>query len=1625
GGPIDAGTRDNLTVEIPSLSDFKITNVRVEQGGNQHLVIQFSDPLDEKQAIEGLISISELASLDYEIRDNEIHVYPPVRQTGTRTLTVQAGLRNVLNYALQSDLSIEVLFEQLTPAVRFLGKGNILPATDGWVMPFEAVSLRAIDVNVIKVFGNNMLQFLQVNSYDGQEELRRTGKSVLRKTIALDNTGITDPGKWNRFTLDLSKLIESDPGAMYHVRLSFKPAYSLYACDTPVQSEVAGEEENWSGSDLDESSAWDSYEDYYYVDGYDWDQRDNPCHISYYTGSRTVRRNVIASDLGLLAKRGGDGRTIVVVTDLRTAAPLSGVKVDLLSYQQQLLGTASTGTDGLVKIESAETPFFAVASQGAQRGYLRLQDGESLSLSNFDVGGEHVQRGIKGFIYGERGVWRPGDSLFLTFVLEDKLKLLPPAHPVVMELQNPQGQITSRQVRSAGENGFYPFAMVTRSDAPTGNWLARVKVGGTEFTQSLRVETVKPNRLKINLDFGVDKLTTGVSGVSGNLHVDWLHGTPGKNLKSQFELILTKAETKFARYSEYVFEDAQAFSREPVQIFEGYTDASGNAVVNFEMPDANGAPGVLNAVFRGKVFEEGGNFSIDRFSIPYYPFESFTGIRVPAGDKARGMLLTDTTHRVDVVTVDADGKPVSRGEIQMTLTKLDWRWWWDTSEGGANYSTGRTEQVIASGTVATANGKGAWNFKVRQPEWGRFLIRAYDPASGHATSKVVYIDWPGWAGRARGEASAATMLNFSSDKSVYTIGEKATLVIPGSGQGRALVSLENGSTVLENFWVETQQGDNRITFDVKPEMAPNIFAHVTLLQPHAQTANDLPIRLYGVIPVQVEDPETRLEPVISMPDVLEPGQEVVIKVSEKSKRRMTYTIAIVEEGLLDLTRYKTPDLWSRFYAREALGVRTWDLYDAVIGSIGGKLERLLAIGGDLAAGKEDDAKSNRFKPVVRYLGPFTLDGGSAEHHYTLPMYIGSVKTMVVAGYEGAYGKADKATPVRKPLMVLATLPRVLGPEEELRLPLTLFSLDKSIQQAKVELKITGPMIATEGLSQTVSLNGSETTVSFPVKVKPEIGWIHLEVTATSGSYKATDAIDVEVRNANPVTTTVTDGLMEAGKSYSLAVQPLGVAGTNKTVLEVSSMPPLNLTERLRYLIQYPHGCIEQTTSAAFPQLYVDQLRLLSAEETAATQRNVKAAIDRIRLFVTADGGFGYWPGNSLPDEWGTSYAGHFLVEADAKGYFVPHDLLRKWKRFQKKLANSWRVNNGLTPREAGSSELIQTYRLYTLALAGESDLGAMNRMRERPLSLGARWMLALAYAKAGQPEAAKQLIKDAATHVSAYQEMDYSYGSDLRDKAIILETLVVLGDRTRGFDLVKEIAGRLSNNSYWMSTQTTAWSLKAISSFTVGEKKGPLSFDYSWNGKRVSATTELPYATVTLADSKGTLQVDNRSGGPLFVRVIQQGVPARGAETDADNNLSMMISYTDLKGNDLDPSRLEQGQQFIAAVAVTNPGVRGNLQNLALTQIFPSGWEINNLRLTGDEASMGGDKADYTDIRDDRVYMYFGLNRGQRKVFKVSLTATYAGTYYLPAVSCEAMYDHSVYVRRKGMVTEVVKPTVN
>ncbi|MBN8860376.1 MAG: hypothetical protein J0H29_18440 [Sphingobacteriales bacterium] len=1638
GAPLGINDKGEQSIDVPAAGDFKVLSVRAVQDADNYVLVQLSDAVATNQQLNGLITISDKGDLSYSIDGSEVKLYVTDQFDGNYTVNINTGIQNVWGAKLDQAFTSNIFFENRLPSVKIQGRGVILPNTGRLVLPFESINLGAVDVSIIKVYQNNIPQFLQANNLDGESDLRRVATPVVQQTIRLDNDKTLDLHKKQKFSLDIDKYLKAEPGAIYHVTIGFRPEYSLYTCHDADKADKDDEDDyyGWYNNE-EESNVLDSDEgfwkvyDAYYPYGYNWRQRNNPCSPSYYNKERWASRNILASNIGLTAKRANDNSMLVAVTDILTATPLSGVELRLLDYQQQLLLTTKSGDNGLARFDLKKKPYLLIASKGNEKGYLKLDDGNSLMLSRFDVAGEEVKNGIKGFIFGERGVWRPGDTMYINFVVEDKGSKLPAEHPVEFNLYNPQGQLYKRMIETKGEHGFYVFTTATDAASPTGNWLAKIKVGGAVFEKRLKVETVMPNRLKINLDFG-NAPVLGRNGVtSGTLSSQWLFGAPAKNLKAKIDASLYARKTAFKKYPAYHFDDpTTAYTTETKTMFDGTLNEKGEATVNTKFEIGKNAPGMLNASLLVKVFEPGGASSVDNMVLPYSPYKSYVGINMPEGQKPWGFLLTDKSYDLPVVNVDAGGNPLNGSQtVEVEMYRVSWRWWWDDSgDGFSNFTQDTYNKLLKKDTLRLSNGVGKWHFTAPGKEWGRYLVLVRDKQSGHTTGQVVYFDDPWWQTRSNADdPSAAAMLSFTADKEKYNVGEEISLNIPSSKGGRALISIESGSRIIKTDWVETQQGQTIYKFKAEPGMAPNVYANVSLLQPHAQTVNDLPIRMYGVIPIPVEDKNTTLKPVINIPAVIRPEQPSSFTVSETSGRAMAYCVAIVDEGLLDLTRFKTPDPHAAFYAREALGVKSWDLFDNVIGAWGSGLERILTIGGDEApGGGAKENRANRFKPVVKYFGPFYLGKGDKQtHRFQLPPYIGSVRAMVVAANDGAYGFAEKAVAVKKPLMLLGTLPRVLGPLETIKLPVTVFAMENNVRNVSVSLQSNAFLEPVGNATQQVSFaSPGEQMVYFDVKVKEHTGVGKVKIVASSGSEKADYDVELDVRNPNPVVTNVLSASLAAGQQWSETVVPVGIPQNGKATLEISSIPPINLEKRLDYLIHYPYGCIEQTTSSVFPQLVLNQLVDLSDRRKAEVQTNIRAGIERLRNFQRPDGGFSYWPSLTESDEWGTNYAGHFLLKAQEKGYIVPVDMLQQWSAYQRSKANAWAPS---TTNFYGG-DLSQSYRLYLLALAGSADLGAMNRLKEfKYLSPEAKWRLAAAYQLAGQQKTAAALIAGLPTTFQQRKSPGITYGSGLRDQAMVLETLTIMGKRNEAAAVLKDVSADMATDR-WYSTQTTAYSLVAIAAYcgtnAGGEK---IITQVNVNGKNVNVSSKAYISQVEIDPVAANKKVNvvNKGANELYIRLIVQGKPLTGEAIPVTNNpdvLSMQVSYLTLDGKAIgNVETLKQGTDFVAKVSIRNPGIRGRYNNMTLSQIFPGGWEILNTRMLDNEGSFKPSPYTYQDIRDDRVYTHFDIKEGETLTYYVMLNAAYLGKYFLPGTYCEAMYDNTISAGTAGKWVEVVK----
>lgn len=413
GKPMDIDVADSKSVMVPAAGDFKVMNVMAINDAEQYASIQFSDPIATGQELEGLISVSKQQDLTYTINGSEVKIYVGDKLDGSYTISINPGIKNSWGEILNNGFTSNVFFENKLPSVKIQGRGNILPNSGKLVLPFESVNLNAVDISIIKIYENNIPQFLQNNSLSGEDNLRRVAKPIIQRTLRLDDDKTLDLHKKQKFSLDIDKFLKTEPGAIYHITIGFRPEYSLFTChaiDSTKSEDDEGEYYNTSYSYDDNNNTdeddnfWERYNTYYPY-GYNWKQKDNPCARSYYNKDRWATRNIIASNIGLTAKRGNNNSLVVAVSNILSTDPMDGVELEVLDYQQQIIAKDKSGSDGFATFDLKRKPYLLIAKNGNEKGYLKLDDGSSMPVSRFDVSGEEVKNGMKGFIFGERGVW--------------------------------------------------------------------------------------------------------------------------------------------------------------------------------------------------------------------------------------------------------------------------------------------------------------------------------------------------------------------------------------------------------------------------------------------------------------------------------------------------------------------------------------------------------------------------------------------------------------------------------------------------------------------------------------------------------------------------------------------------------------------------------------------------------------------------------------------------------------------------------------------------------------------------------------------------------------------------------------------------------------------------------------------------------------------------------------------------------------------------------------------------------------------------------------------------------------------------------------------------------------------
>lgn len=1594
GASIGAKRVETRTIKILAKEEFKLNNWVYDATPDQVLRLEFSTLLDADQQLEGLLELEHFNKINYLINDNVVTMYLHNSHTGAAQLTIHPGIKGYDGYKTKKRETIDVVIDEPMPMIEMIGEGTILPNSQGLIVPFKTIGLKKVDVNIIRIHEKNILQFLQINTISECDELRRVGETIATHTIDLEKTNKGKLKQWTTNGLNLRDIIKPEPGAIYRVRFSFKKAYTFTTCEEEI-----------------DATYYDEFYNYYDNSNIDQIEEYDQCNSTFYYRS-TKSKNLLASDLGLITKK-GDGETYTIIsTNLINGEAQPGTTLKFYNFAQKRIKTAITNAYGVAKVSLPETPFVVIAENDQNKAYLKLNSNYANSLSKFETEGEKRNEGVSAYFYGERGVWRPGDDIYLSMILNDTYQKLADGMPMKLTLTDPQNRVVQTQNVKLTTTGIQSIKLSTDQNAPTGTYTATATVGSYSFQKNLKIETIRPNRLKIHLKTASDDIL-GYTMNKLELSSAWLHGANAGALNAKVNMILSPMSTSFEGYRDYTFEDLSVSPERSEQVvYDAPLKEDGKATIELAAKKII-TQGKLKASFVTKVFEKGGGFSIDNYSTIYHPYSGYLGIKLPINDY--GYLTTGKRNIIQFANLDVNGTPISKKDtIMLKIYKVEWSWWWQHNEDDiANYLSNYAYNQVLEQEIYTEKGKCNFLFETGKNDWGQYFIQATNTRTGHSTSQLFFADYYG-SSRNQKNQDNATLVTLKADKESYNVGEEATISFPCPTSGKTLVSIENDVEVVKTFWVSAKKGAASFKLKLDASMSPNCYVHITVLQKHLHEQNDQPLRMYGVIPIVVFDKNKVLNPLITMKDEILPERNSNITVSEKSGRGMHYTLAIVDEGLLDLTRFRTPRVWEFFNKKRALGVSTWDVYDDVINSFSGKFSNVYSVGGDDEGGGGNVAKANRFKPVVKFLGPFYLKPGQkTTHTFKIENYVGSVRAMVVCRNNDAFGKAEHTAAVKKPLMIQANAPRSFSLGDEIEIPITVFANEKAKLPITVKIQADKHLSFIQNSYTISKVQNGEAMLYAKARVTDKLGFARLTFIANCANDRHDQTLTVPIKMPGYEITEVQDQTISTGQSFTFNFKQLGWDGTNSAVLEVSQYPSINLEKRLKYLMQYPHGCIEQTTSSIFPQLFLADLMELTPKQQKEINYNITMGIDRIQKFVTMEGGFAYWPGQTETSEWGSNYAGHFLLEAKAKGYYVPEYLIAKWTTYQETMANNF--NTSQMPFYRSGAELNQAYRLYTLALAGKTQLGAMNRLKEFGLENSiAKWRLASAYALAGQQKTAKILAETSILNTNTLRDDYYTYGSLTRDNAILLECMQILNPADHQLPVtMKEIAAKLGSND-WLSTQETAYSLCAFAKVVKTTKGQVAKYSVAENGKakkNITLSDVLNQYTVEKVGKKNYLSISNTGTNILFVRLINSGIPPSTSLTNSQNKLQLSVHYFNEQGKQVSGDSLVFGKDYNLTVQIQNMQAK-QVNNIALSLYIPAGCEIQNDGMA--DVHTNAQTVTHEDIRDDKILAYFNLNAQSTKTLHYKISASYKGTFLNPGVHCEAMYDASIYALEKG-----------
>lgn len=1519
-----------------------------------------------------------------------------------------------------------ISFPALQPELKFAQAGTMMSRDGSVKIGVLSTGVRKSTLSIYKIPDENLANALQF-SY-GQDSY---GDKLLEQEISFDLS--KDQAQ---SVLDLRELLKQDTQKGAYV-LAFRTKSS----DLVYPSRESNNEwEEWGGDD-------------------DW--------VAY---SQSPSKLLIISNIALVAEQ--DGTKInAYAFDSSSGEPISSAKLSLFSSTHRLIDSATSDSKGFATLstykssalggkiikdkdnepssEYALHPAYIIAESNNDKSYIPLRYDRRF-YDGIDTSGAQSRK-RKVFAYTDRGLANPGESIQLNVLVRDER--IQDA-PILLTIINPRGQkvLKDKPIKPIGY-GLYSHTFSTDTNALTGGYRAIWSIGSESFSRSFQIEHITPNKIRVDID-APKYISSSKDALHFSLESSYLTGAKSSGLAYRVNLQATPLQYKSKAYPSFDFTLPSTQSSYD-QTLQGTLDESGKASLSHSLSDLASSQN-LRLGIKAQVFEATGHPVINGAVVEYFGSGSVIGV----GEIPHYVDLSQPLSLPIIVLDPLKDTPIANRAIAYKIYRNNRYWWFDydvQERFNAKIKSDINTTLIKEGSITSATKPIALEEDLRS------LVEDYDSVfieldDGASTPKVVWL-----VADMYGDAAIKAnpmQLPLELDKLEYEAGESAQLRFNSKGFHQALITLSYGDEIIKSELISIKEPKTTYTIPLLAQYAPNIHASVTLvakdapsskLESSADKKSAAIKRSFGVITIPVQDPSLKLAPVINAPESIKPGSKLHIEIANPNKRKMAYTLAIVDEGILNIINFRTPDPM-KLYTKINYGIMHYDNFDEFMERLFGIVHQSVLIGGDEEAlTQAANFSKKRRENLIYFTSGLSDESGKASIEYQLPNYVGSARIMLVASEQGSVGSAESSVQIAQAANLYSNVPDEIKLNDTIIAPVEVIAQD-GVALKSVEIESSGE-VAIKKLES--SMNDKRTRFMQYLAISPKkLGETELTITSRAkvdssdpskiGEKQITQSNHYILHTTTPTPPQTQEELFSLQAKERKEFKPSTAYMPESLTRKLTISPTLlfSYQDKVEYLLSYIYGCIEQSISATMPLLLgFDGTRFESEESRKA---KVQKSINRIVKFQHSSGGFGYWIDSKEDNAFGSDYAALFLTIAKAKGYEVPESSLKSYARYA-------------TRRVQAPSKLdpLKTLPLFVLALAGTPNISAMNQVYTQSftqLSVREKLALAASYKLSGLDSISQEIrsklpanLLEASHYRKNVDDFDrvfggyYYYGSALSNQALSAYFLSIIDEKPH-LALLNSLAKSLQDER-WLGTQDIATSLLALSTLqdpaSLESKKAQAkAVRFILNGKEHSITKP---STFKLGDGTESLQALDS----LYISLASTGVPSASplALPASSQNLALQREFFKIDDNGvrvgIDPATLKKGDEFYIVLTLSNLGAKP-VRNLALTQIIPSGWEIQNTRIANDDEQgskaspdrafmQANNRASYVDIGRDRVSFFFDewLDYGSsattyntHQVF-IKCTATLAGEYILSQALAEAMYDSEFFAKTSALAVRV------